>query len=171
MDAEAWHFRADQVADTAFIAPGAVVLGDVTLEADVSIWFNAVVRGDTDRIHIGAGSNVQDLCMLHADPGYPCIIGREVTIGHHAVVHGALIEDEVMIGMRAVVLNGARVGRGSIIAAGAVVTENANIPPNSLVMGMPGRVRRETTESDWQRIRHAAAHYVQAAKAYRAANQ
>src|SRR5690606_20380142 len=141
------------------------------LAENVSVWFHAVIRGDSERIVIGPQSNVQDLCLLHADPGFPCLIGRGVTLGHHAVVHGAIVEDNVMIGMRAVVLNGARIGRGSIVAAGAVVTEETIIPPNSLVVGVPGRVRRETGPADWQRIRHAAEHYVAAAQAFRASQR
>lgn len=160
-----WQFRSDQLAPAVFIARGAIVLGDVTLGAAVSIWFNAVVRGDAERIVVGADSNVQDQCVLHADPGYPCLVGERVTIGHAAIVHGATIEDDVMIGMRAVILNGARIGTGSIVGAGAVVTEGAVIPPHSLVLGMPARVKRPTNPTDMDRIRHAAEHYVAAARA------
>ncbi|MDG2383866.1 MAG: gamma carbonic anhydrase family protein [Pirellulaceae bacterium] len=159
-------FRPQLVDPTAFIAENAVVLGDVTIGAEASVWFNAVVRGDTSPIQIGPGSNVQDSCVLHADPGFPCEIGENVTIGHAAVVHGATIEDNVLIGLRAVVLNGARVRSGSVIAAGAIVTEGVEIPPHSLVMGVPGKVVRETTEQHLAQIRHAAEHYKIASRKY-----
>lgn len=160
-------FRPELVAPTAYVAPGAVVLGAVTLEAESSVWFNAVLRGDSEAIHLGPRTNVQDLCCLHADPGFPCVLGAGVTVGHGAVVHGAVIEDDVLIGMKAVVMNGARIGRGSIVGVGAVVTEGTIVPPNSVVMGAPAQVKRETTDRDRGRIAHAAEHYVAAAKAYR----
>lgn len=162
-----WRFRPEQVAASVLIAPGVVVLGDVTIGVEVSIWFNAVVRGDSERIIIGSRTNVQDLCLLHADPGYPCILGEGVTLGHGAIVHGATVEDDCLIGMRAVVMNGARIGAGSIVGVGAVVTEGTVIPPNSLVLGTPGKVVRATEARDLERIRHAADHYVAAAAAYR----
>lgn len=155
---------ANQIDPTAYIARGAVVVGDVTIGSESSVWFNAVVRGDTESIRIGSQTNVQDLCMLHADPGFPCVLGDRVTLGHAAVVHGAVVEDDCMIGMRAVVMNGAKIGRGSIIAVGAVVTEGTEIPPDSVVMGMPGKVVRQAGERDCERIRHAATHYVEEAK-------
>ncbi|MBW3600873.1 MAG: gamma carbonic anhydrase family protein, partial [Planctomycetes bacterium] len=160
------NFRAQQVDPTAFIAPGAVVLGDVTLRPRSTVWFQAVVRGDVERIVIGADTNIQDGCVLHADPGFPCILGDRVTLGHGAIVHGAAVEDEVLIGMRAVVMNGARIGAGSIIAVGAVVLEGIEIPPGSVVMGAPGKVRRACEDRDLARIRHAAGHYVNAGRAY-----
>ena len=158
------RFRADLVDPTASIATGAIVLGDVTIGAESSIWFNAVVRGDTEAIRIGSQTNVQDLCMLHADPGFPCVLGDRVTVGHAAIVHGATVEEDCMIGMRAVVMNGAIIGKGSLIAVGAVVTEGTKVPPGSVVMGVPGKVRRETTEADRDRITRAALHYVERAK-------
>jgi carbonic anhydrase/acetyltransferase-like protein (isoleucine patch superfamily) len=158
--------RPEQIDASAFVAAGAVVLGDVTIAADASIWFGAVVRGDTERIAIGRGTNVQDLCVIHADAGLPCVIGERVTLGHAAIVHGATIDDDVMIGIRATVLNGAHVGTGSIVAAGAVVPEGMIVPPNSLVMGVPAKIKGETTEAHRARIRHAAEHYVAAAKEY-----
>lgn len=118
-----------------------VVCGNVTLGADVNIWHYAVVRADEDAIAIGARTNVQDGAVLHVDEGFPLVVGENVTIGHRAILHGATIEDDVLVGMGAIVLNGAHVGRGSIIAAGAVVTEGAEIPSNSLVMGVPAKVR------------------------------
>lgn len=159
-------FRDDLVDPTAYIARGAIVLGDVTIGAQSSIWFNAVVRGDTEAIRIGSQTNVQDLCVLHADAGFPCVLGDRVTVGHSAVVHGATVEDECMIGMSAVVMNGAKIGKGSLIAVGAVVTEGTVVPPGSLVMGVPGKVCREVTEANRERIVHAALHYVEQAKKF-----
>lgn len=152
----------------AFVAPQAVIRGQVHLAAESSVWFGAVIRGDVEPVRLGARSNVQDLAVIHCDPGYPCEIGEDVTIGHAAVVHGAIIESGSLIGIRAVVLNGARIGAGSIIGAGAVVTERAEIPPGSLVVGVPGKVIRPTSEAQRQQILENAAGYVQAAAAYRA---
>lgn len=159
--------RPELVHESSFIAAGAVVIGNVTLAEETSVWFNAVVRGDSEAILIGAGTNVQDGCILHADPGRPCLLGQRVTIGHGAIVHGATIEDDVLIGMRAVVMNGAKIGRGSIVGVGAVVLENMEVPPASIVLGTPAREVRATGERDWEKIRHAAEHYVAAAKVYR----
>ncbi len=161
-------FRPQQVDATAWIAPGAVVLGDVTMGPRSSVWFQAVIRGDVEKIVIGAETNIQDGCILHADPGFPCTLGDRVTLGHGAIVHGATVEDDVMIGMRAVVMNGARVGQGSLVAVGAVVLEGMEIPPGSVVMGAPAKIRRVCEERDQARIRHAAEHYVAAAQAFRA---
>ena len=161
------RFRGELVDPSAFIAPGAVVLGDVTIGAESSVWFNAVIRGDTDAIRIGRQTNIQDLCVLHADAGFPCILGDRVTVGHSAIVHGAIVEDDVMIGMRAVVMNGAKIGAGSLVAVGAIVLEGMEVPPGSVVMGAPARIKRELAPRDQERIRHAAEHYVQAAKDYR----
>jgi carbonic anhydrase/acetyltransferase-like protein (isoleucine patch superfamily) len=155
------QFRDDLVDPTASIARGAIVLGDVTIGAESSIWFNAVVRGDTEAIRIGRQTNVQDLCMLHADPGFPCVLGDRVTVGHAAIVHGATVEDDCMIGMRAVVMNGAKIGQGSLVAVGAVVTEGTEVPPGSVVMGVPGKIRREVTEAEREWIALAAMHYVE----------
>ena len=145
---------------TCFVHPLAVVLGDVTLGPRVSIWPTAVVRADGDSIAIGAESNVQDGAVLHTDPGLPMRIGARVAIGHRAIVHGATVEDDVLIGMGAIVLNGAHVGRGSLVAAGAVVREGQRIPAHSLVVGVPGRVLRETTEEERARIARTVAAYL-----------
>ena len=161
------QFRDELVDPTAYIARGAIVLGDVTIGVESSIWFNAVVRGDSEAIRIGSQTNVQDLCVLHADPGFPCVLGDRVTVGHAAIVHGATVEDDCMIGMRAVVMNGARIGKGSLIAVGAVVTEGTEVPPGSVVMGVPGKIRREVTDADRERMAHAALHYVEQAKRFR----
>src|SRR5579871_4349284 len=114
---------------TAFIAPGAIVLGDVHLGRDASVWYGTVARGDVERIAVGDESNIQDLCLLHADPGLPCVVGPRVTVGHRVILHGCTVEEDCLIGMGAILLNGVRVGRGSVIGAGAVLTEGTEIPP------------------------------------------
>ncbi len=155
---------------SAFVADNATVIGHVTIGSGASVWFGAVVRGDTEKVVIGERSNVQDLCVLHADPGFPCVIGKDVTIGHAAVVHGAHVGDGAMIGIRAVVLNGATIGAGAIVGAGAVVTEGADIPAGHLAVGVPAKVIRELSPENVQRAKHGAAHYVEAAAAYRSTN-
>lgn len=166
VDPFAFH---DELVDlSVFIAPGAKLVGDVTIGAQSSVWFNAVLRGDREAIRIGRQSNVQDLCLLHADPGAPCTLGDRVSVGHGAIVHGAVVEDDVLIGMRAVVMNRARIGAGSIIGVGAVVTEDSEIPPGSVVLGVPGKIRRAAEPRDRQRIRHAADVYVALASQYAA---
>jgi len=162
------RFARDLVDPSAFIASNAVVLGDVTIAAQASIWFGAVVRGDAERIYVGRETNIQDLCVLHADPGFPCLIGAAVTVGHAAVVHGAEVEDGVMIGMRSVVMNGACIGTGSIIGAGAIVPEGKQIPPGSVVLGVPGRIVRQATAEDASRIKAAARHYAELGGQFRA---
>jgi len=147
--------------ESVFVAPGAVVLGDVRLAEQSSVWYNAVLRGDTDTISIGPRTNVQDGAVIHVDAGAPCSIGAGVTIGHRAVVHGALVEDNVLIGIGAIVLSGARIGHDSIIGAGSLVTGRSVIPPRSMVLGVPGRVVRQLTDDEVQSIRTAAEHYVE----------
>ncbi|GAB3543478.1 gamma carbonic anhydrase family protein [Actinopolyspora lacussalsi] len=146
--------------DGAWVAPGATLAGDVTLAEQASVWYSSVVRADCDSISIGRGSNLQDGCVAHADPGTPVNIGEHVSVGHRAVLHGCTVEDNVLVGMSATVLNGARVGSGSIIAAGTVILEGTEIPPNSLVAGVPGKVRRETTEEERELITANAEHYL-----------
>lgn len=158
--------RPELRAPTAWVAPTATVVGDVRLGEQSSVWFGAVLRGDCDSISVGARTNVQDLACLHADPGLPCRIGDDVTIGHAAIVHGATVEDEVLIGIRATVLNGAHIGRGSLIGAAALVTEGCVIPPGSLVLGVPGKVVRQLNDQELERIRRGTAHYVAAAAEY-----
>jgi len=145
---------------TAFVHDLAVVLGDVTLGERVSVWPTAVLRGDTSSIVVGAESNVQDGTIIHVDWNVPATIGARVAIGHRAIVHGATIEDDCLIGMGAILLNGVRVGCGSIIGAGAVCPEGMVIPPRSLVLGVPGRVVRETTPAERERIAHTVASYL-----------
>lgn len=162
-------FRPELVAPTAFIATGAIVVGQVTLGPEASVWYNAVLRGDCASIRVGPRSNIQDGCVIHADVGFDTVIGEGVTVGHLAIVHGAVIEDNVTVGMHSVVQNGARVGRDSIVAVGAVVIEGMQVPPGSLVMGMPARIKRELTPGEIEYNRAAAAHYVENAREFAAA--
>src|SRR5271170_3227837 len=138
--------RMIEIEPTVFIARGAIVLGEVQLGKDASVWYNAVIRGDVERISIGEATNIQDLSMAHADRGYPCVAGSRVTVGHRVILHGCTVEDDCLIGMGAILLNGVRVGKGSIIGAGAVVLEGTEVPPGSLVVGIPGRVVRQVNE-------------------------
>lgn len=152
---------------TAYIHASAVVTGDVTLGAHVSVWPTAVIRGDTDRIVIGADTNVQDGTIIHVDHGVPTTIGARVGIGHRAIVHGATIEDDVLIAMGAVLLNRVHVGTGSIVGAGAVCTEGMRIPPNSLVVGVPARILRQTTDPERERIRQTVESYLDLQEEYK----
>lgn len=156
-----------EVAASAFVHPRASVCGWVQLGEQVSVWGGAVLRGDTDRITIGDGTNIQDLVMVHADPGVPCTVGQRVTVGHRAILHGCLIDDDVLIGMGAILLNRCRIGSGSIIGAGALVAEGMVIPAMSLVVGVPGRVVRETTEAERAGFAHSAERYRALALAHR----
>jgi carbonic anhydrase/acetyltransferase-like protein (isoleucine patch superfamily) len=151
----------------AYVHPAAVVIGDVTLGARVSVWPTAVIRGDTDRITIGADTNVQDGTIVHVDHGVPTTIGARVGIGHRAIVHGATIEDDVLIARGAVLLNNVHVGTGSIVGAGAVCTEGMRIPPNSLVLGIPARIVRQTTDAERERIRTTVESYLELQERYR----
>ena len=156
-----------QIHPTAFVHPLAYVAGDVTLGPRVSIWPFASLRGDSDRITIGDDTNLQDGCIVHVDDGVPCRIGKRVGIGHRAIVHGAVVEDDVLIAMGAVLLNGVQVGSGSIIGAGAVVREGFVVPPNSLVLGVPGRLVRETTMAERERITRTVESYIELQEKYR----
>jgi carbonic anhydrase/acetyltransferase-like protein (isoleucine patch superfamily) len=142
-----------------WIAPGAHVMGRVRLAAVASVWFGAVLRGDTEWISVGPGSNVQEGCTLHTDQGYPVDIGAGCTIGHNVILHGCTIGDGSLIGMGATILNGARIGQGCLIGAGALVTEGKEIPDGSLVMGSPGRVVRDLDDVARDRLRQSALHY------------
>ncbi|MFR9749625.1 gamma carbonic anhydrase family protein [Nocardia sp. 004] len=139
-----------------WIAPTATVIGQVRIAAHVGVFYSAVVRADLESIEIGMTTNIQDGCVLHADPGFPLIIGSGVSVGHNAVLHGCTIGDHVLIGMGATVLNGARIGAGSLIAANALIPEGADIPAGSLVAGVPGKVRRELTDQERSNIEHNA---------------
>lgn len=162
--------RTPQVAGTAWVAPTAAVIGDVTIGERTGVFYSAVVRGDTGSITVGDGSNLQDGVVLHADPGFACTVGSGVSVGHAAVVHGCTIEDDCLIGMGAVVLNGAVVGRGSMIAAGAVVLEGAQIPAGSLVAGVPGKVRRELTADEQAGVLENARRYTEITATHRSAH-
>ncbi len=150
-----------------FIAPDATVLGDVTLSGKVSIWFGAVIRADKDRIRIGEGSNIQDNAVVHTSKGFPVQIGNMVSVGHGAILHGCTIGNDVLVGMGAIVMNGATIGESSILGAGTVVTEGARIPPHSVVLGVPGKVIRQTTEEQDRGIIANAESYIELAKKYR----
>jgi carbonic anhydrase/acetyltransferase-like protein (isoleucine patch superfamily) len=152
---------------TAFVAPGAVVVGDVTIGAEASVWYGCVVRGDLEPITIGPRTNVQDGTVIHVDDEKPTLIGADVTIGHRCVIHGAILEDGCLIGMGAIVLSGARVGAGALVAAGAVVREGFVVPPRSLCVGVPAVVARQLDEAALERIRLNKEQYVAYAAAYR----
>lgn len=149
-----------------FVADNATVLGRVTLGEATGIWFNAVLRGDVDDIVIGARTNIQDGAVIHADEGYPACVGEGVTVGHQAMIHGCTIGYNSLIGIKAVVLNGATIGRNCIIGANALIPEGKEIPDNSLVMGAPGRVKREVTDEEIEGLRWSADHYVENFKRY-----
>lgn len=152
---------------TAFIAPNAVLIGDVTVEAEASVWFGCVLRAEEAPIVIGPRTNVQDLTVVHTDAGKPCRLGAEVTVGHRAVLHGTMVEDRAFIGIGAILLNDSVVGKEAMIGAGAVVPEGAVIPPRVLAVGIPARVVRPLEERDLRRAREAVAWYVEQARAYR----
>lgn len=151
--------HAPRIHPTAWIAPDAVLIGKVVIAAHASVWFGAVLRGDNEEITLGAGSNIQEHCVLHTDMGYPLTIGVDCTIGHKAMLHGCVVGDGALIGMGATLLNGARIGAGSLIGAGALVTEGKEIAPGSLVMGSPGRVVRELDEAARARLLLSARGY------------
>lgn len=149
-----------------FIAPNAAVVGNVTLEDDVSVWFSATVRGDAEAITLKAGCNIQDGAVVHADAGFPCEIGERVTVGHLAMIHGCKIEADSLIGIHATILNGAHIGRGCIIGAGALVTEGLVIPDFSLVLGTPAKVVKQLPVETVELIKAGASHYVDNAAAF-----
>jgi carbonic anhydrase/acetyltransferase-like protein (isoleucine patch superfamily) len=154
--------------DDFWIAPTAVVIGKVRLEADASVWWGAVLRGDNEPIVVGRGSNVQDGCICHTDPGTPLLIGPNVTVGHMAMLHGCVIGEGSLIGIGAVILNGAEIGRNCLIAAKALIGETKRIPDNSLVMGMPGKIVGEVRPEQAERMRRGTAKYVANWRRYRA---
>ena len=152
---------APDVHPDAWVAPTAVLIGKVIVHAHATVWFGAVLRGDNEAITVGERSNVQDNCVLHTDPGCPLVIGRDVTVGHLAMLHGCTIEDEALIGMSAVVLNRAVIGSGSLVGAKALVGDNKHMPGGSLILGAPGKVMRELADAERQRMRAGAATYVE----------
>lgn len=159
-----------RVADDSWIAPTATVIGDAVIASQVGIWYNAVIRADEAPISIGEGTNIQDGCVVHADPGIPATIGSGVSVGHNAVLHGCTVADNVLVGMGAIIMNGAHVGEDSLVAAGALIPEKMIVPARSLVAGVPAKIRRTLTDPEVDtiranaenyraaRVRHAAAH-------------
>ena len=156
-----------QVHATAWVAPGTHVIGNVSLDSATSVWFGTTIRGDNDPISVGAGSNIQENCVLHTDPGCPLTIGENCTIGHKAMLHGCIIGDNSLIGMGATVLNGAVVGKNCLIGAGALITEGKVIPDGSLVMGVPGKVVRALDDGAIKGLTQSAKHYQQNAARFR----
>ena len=155
-----------EIKESSFIAPNASLIGRVVIGEKSSVWFNTVLRGDMETIKIGDESNIQDLSMGHADPGFPLVIGNRVTIGHHCVVHGCRIEDDCLIGMGSIIMNGVRIGRGSIIGAGSVLLEGMEVPEFSMVVGSPAKVKKTYEESILDYIRESAKIYVKRSISY-----
>jgi carbonic anhydrase/acetyltransferase-like protein (isoleucine patch superfamily) len=159
---------APQIADSAWVADTATVIGEVHLAEDSSVWFGAVLRGDTDTLKVGRRSNIQDNSVVHADHGSPTTIGDNVTVGHQVMLHGCTIGDGSLIGIQAVVLNGARIGRNCLVGAGSLVTEGKEFPDGSLIMGRPAKVVRELTPEQIEGLQRSAQNYVDNARRYRA---
>ena len=159
---------APQIAASAWVADSAQVIGTVELAADASVWFNAVLRGDTEPIRIGKGSNVQDGTVIHCDRGFPVTLGENVTVGHQVVLHGCTVGDGSLIGIQAVVLNGAKIGKHCLVGAGALVTEGKEFPDGSLIVGSPAKVVRQLTPEQIAGLQRSAEHYVQNARRFRA---
>ena len=155
-----------RIHSSAFIADSADLIGAVHVGKDASVWYQVVVRADDEPVTIGEGTNVQDGSVLHIDSGMPTVLGKGVTVGHRAIVHGAVVDDHVLVSMGAVILSGARIGEHSIIGAGALVLENVEVPPRSLVVGVPGRVIRAVTDEQIERIRRTAEGYVERGRIY-----
>ena len=153
--------------DNFWIAPNASIIGEVNLERDASIWFNAILRADNEPITIGEGSNVQDGAIIHTDPGYACNIGKKVTVGHMAMLHGCSIGDGSLIGIGSVVLNGAKIGKNCIIGSKALVTEGMDVPDGSMVLGIPGKIKKTLTEEEQSVVPLGAEHYIDNYKKYK----
>lgn len=154
------------ISNSAFMAESAQIIGDVTLCEGSSVWFNAVLRGDDDKITVGKNSNIQDNCTVHCDKGFPVEIGENVTVGHNAVIHGCTVGDNSLIGMNATILNGAKIGKNCIVGAGALVTENKEFPDNSLILGVPAKKVGEIDDAAAEKIKQNALHYAKTAKKY-----
>lgn len=161
--------RTPALGDAVFVAPGAVLIGRVTLDAEVSIWYGAVLRGDEEDIRVGAGSNIQDNSVCHVDEGFPLTVGARVTVGHSVTLHGCTVGDDALIGMGATVMNGAHVGAGSLVAAGALVTPGTRIPPGMLAAGVPAKPRREVSDEERQANAAGPPGYVRRAARHRRA--
>jgi carbonic anhydrase/acetyltransferase-like protein (isoleucine patch superfamily) len=157
----------EKAKDVGFIAPSADIIGNVIMAADVSVWFQVVIRADTDKVTIGARSNIQDATVIHVDSGFPVSIGESVTIGHKVMLHGCTIGNGSLVGINAVVLNGATIGKHCIIGAGTLITEGTHIPDNSLVVGSPGKVIKSVSNEQVQRLMASAQHYVDASRQYK----
>ena len=155
-----------EIHPTAWIAPTASIIGNVTIEAGASVWFGVTIRADHERIVIGENSNIQDLSMLHADPGCPLLIGKNVTVGHHAVLHGCIVGDGAMVGIRATVLNGAVIGENALVGACALVTESKQMTANSLIIGAPAKVAKTMSDEEIQRMQGAARFYLRNSKLF-----
>ena len=158
---------APTIAESAWVADSAQVMGDVVLAEDTSIWFGVVIRGDTETIRIGRGSNIQDLSVLHADHGMPLTVGEDVTVGHQVMLHGCTVGDGSLIGIGAVVLNGAKIGKGCLVGAGSLVTEGKEFPDGSMILGSPAKVVRQLTPEQLEGLRQSAKHYVDNARRFR----
>lgn len=158
---------APRIAESAWVADSAEVMGNVELADDVSIWFGSVIRGDTETITIGKGSNIQDASVLHADFGKPLVVGENVTVGHKVMLHGCTVGDGSLIGIGAVVLNGARIGKGCLVGAGSLVTEGKEFPDGSMIMGSPAKVVRQLTPEQQQGLLMSAQHYIENARLFR----
>mgnify|MGYP001195875600 CR=1 FL=1 len=159
--------HAPQMGERAWVADSAQVIGRVTLEADVSVWFGTVIRGDSEHIHIGRGSNIQDASVLHADEGVPLTLGESVSVGHQVMLHGCTVGDGSLIGIGAVVLNHARIGKNCLVGAGALVTEGKEFPDGSMILGSPARVVRTLTPEQIEGLQQSAQHYIDNARRYR----
>lgn len=153
--------------EPSFVAPNAMVIGNVDVHADVSIWYNVVIRGDNDKITIGEATNIQESSILHIDPGYPLTLGKGVTVGHKAMLHGCTIGDYSLIGINAVVLNGAKIGKHCLIGANALIPENMEIPDGSLVVGSPAKIKRELSDAQKKMLEMSAVHYVRNGERFR----
>ncbi len=158
---------APRVAETAWVADNAQVMGDVVLSDDVSVWFGVTIRGDTDTITVGEGSNIQDGSVLHADLNVPLNIGKHVTVGHQVMLHGCTIGDESLIGIGAIVLNGAKIGRNCLVGAGSLVTEGKEFPDGSMILGSPAKVVRQLTPEQIEGLRWSARHYIENGRRFR----
>lgn len=156
-----------EIDDSAYVSEEAVIIGRIKLGPNTSIWPCAVLRGDNEPITLGAGSNAQDGAVLHTDPGYPCTIGKDVTVGHQAMLHGCTVEDGALIGIQAIVLNGAVIGKESLVGAGALVTEGKVFPPRSLILGSPAKAVRELTDEEVQGMQRNADTYRKRAQAFK----
>jgi len=159
--------KSPQIAGSAFIDPTALVIGDVEIGERSSVWPHVTIRGDVNHMHIGSETNIQDNSVLHSDYGFPLSIGDRVTVGHAVVLHGCTVEDDVVVGIGAIVLNGARVGKGAVVAAGSLITEGMEVPAGALVMGAPAKPRRTVSDEERVRFREGNQHYVEGAAAYK----